>query len=255
MHIIVIAALIIIFAVAYFFETRDVKEHNAEMTASGENVILVHGILRGSSSMNKIRRGLSHQGFIVTDFGYSAKDGSIDEISARLHKEACKIGKGKIHFVTHSLGGIIVRYYISKYKPNNIGRVVMIAPPNSCSVFAAKLSNLPLYESILGRPGREIAHGEDCIVKDLPEPDFEFGIIAGGTGFKMGFNPFLKGDNDGTVLLNETKMSGMSDFMQIRGQHSLLLFSKEVVFGSINFIKNGKFQKKIVTLKKIRPRD
>ncbi len=236
--------LFISIALVYFVETRDLRLQSAWETSSGENVVLVHGILRGSSSMNKIKIEFIRQGFSVTGFDYTKKDGSIEEISDSLHKKIKKFPKGKIHFVTHSMGAVIVRSYISKYKPRNIGRVVMIAPPNNGSVYAAVLLHLPFFEKIFGRSGMDIAEGENCIVNSLPVPEFEFGVIAGGTGYEIGLNPFLKGDNDGTVLLKETIIEGMADFMQIKGQHSFLLFNNEVISESINFIKNGKFQKK-----------
>ena len=241
---IVLFLLIISVALVYIVETRDSGYQSSPENSTGENVVLIHGILRGSRSMNKIKRELVSQGYKVTGFDYSPEDGSIEEISDRLHEKIKKFPKGKIHFVTHSMGAVIVRKYISKYKPRNTGRVVMIAPPNNGSVYAAVLLRLPFFEKIFGRSGVEIAEGENCILNTLPVPKFEFGVIAGGTGYKIGLNPFLKGDNDGTVLLNETIIKGMADFMQIKGQHSFLLFNNEVISESINFLKNGKFQKK-----------
>ncbi len=241
---IVLFIFIISIALVYLVETRDSGFQTTAEISTGENVVLIHGILRGSRSMNKIKRELVSQGFIVTGFDYSPGDGSIEEISDRLHEIIKKFPKGKIHFVTHSMGAVIVRKYISKYKPRNTGRVVMIAPPNNGSVYAAVLMRLPFFEKIFGRSGVEIADGENCILNTLPVPKFEFGVIAGGTGYEIGLNPFLKGDNDGTVLLNETIIKGMADFMQIKGQHSFLLFNNEVISESINFLKNGKFQKK-----------
>jgi pimeloyl-ACP methyl ester carboxylesterase len=230
-------------AIVYYLETTELKIAPDDEPSTGRKVILVHGILRGSSSMNKIKYGLVSHGFRVTGFDYTTKDGTIEEISDRLH-ERIKKSRGKINFVTHSLGAVIVRYYISKYKPENIGRVVMIAPPNNGSSYAATLSRIPIYKKIFGSSGMEIAGGKNCIVNRLPVPDFEFGIIAGGTGSETGWNPFLKGDNDGTVLVEETIIKGMADFILIKGQHSLLLLDKNVVSESIYFLKKGKFKKK-----------
>ena len=117
----------------------------------------------------------------------------------------------------------------------------MIAPPNKGSQLARILSRLSLYKWALGVAGGKVIDVERAIPKIMKPPPLEFGVIAGGTGMKMGINPFLPGDDDGTITVEETKLEGMKDFIQIRGQHSLLLLQQSVIDNVIHFLDHGVF--------------
>lgn len=207
-------------------------------------VILVHGVLRSSSSMEKIEKALRNKGYKTLNFDYDSRRETIKIVAKRLHREITKIYERDIEsvsFVTHSFGTIIVRYYCANHTIKKKGRFVMIAPPNKGSQWARILSRLSLYKWVLGVAGGKVQDVEQAIPKIMSPPPIEFGVIAGGTGMKMGINPLLPGDDDGTITVEETKLEGMKDFIQIRGQHSLLLLQQGVIDNVIHFLERGQF--------------
>ena len=207
-------------------------------------VFLVHGVLRSASSMSKIESALKEKGFKTHNFEYSSRKETIKAISKRLHKEIKKVYERDIEsisFVTHSFGTIVIRYYLANHTLKKKGRFVMIAPPNKGSQWARILSRLSLYQWVLGVAGGKIQDVEKSIPAITAPPPIEFGVIAGGTGTRIGMNPLLPGDDDGTITVEETRLEGMKDFIQIIGQHSLLLTQKSVIDNVVHFLNTGKF--------------
>ncbi len=207
-------------------------------------VILVHGVLRSASSMSKIQNALREKGYHTHSFGYNSRKETIKSISQRLHRDITNIMKQNVEsvsFVTHSFGTLIVRHYLANHELKKKGRFVMIAPPNKGSQWARILSRLSLYNWALGVAGEKVQDVEKSIPKIMAPPPLEFGVISGGSKTRFGINPLLPGDDDGTVTVEETKLEGMKDFIQIRGQHSLLLVQKSVIDNVIAFLEEGKF--------------
>jgi triacylglycerol lipase len=212
--------------------------------SSRELVVLLHGIMRSPRSMGSIQRRLESVGYDVLNFGYPSTSESIETIAGMLDAKLRGLPKKKgrnIHFVTHSMGSIIVRYYFAHYKPRRPGRVVMIAPPNRGSFLASYLMSWPPYRWFFGEAGQQIARSPNALPNTLPPPKCEFGVIAGGLGKKRGFNPFIPGDNDMTVAVEETRLTGMKDFILIPSQHSMLLYNKRVIENTVAFIEKGRF--------------
>ncbi len=208
-----------------------------------EWVVLVHGMLSSPRAMKKIEKELTMNGYHVMNFGYDSREDSIQIVTDVLDhsiKNLIPSGAGTIHFVTHSLGALVVRYYLSKRKIKNLGRFVMIAPPNQGSVWGKTLvKNIPAMRHILGISGEELQYS--LKYRPVKPPPCEFGIISGGTGKSRGLNPFIPGDNDATVAVSETMMEGMKDHIVIPGQHTMLLFQKRVIDNVISFLGTGKF--------------
>lgn len=208
-----------------------------------ECVVLVHGLFRSQKSMKAIARELAARGYGVLNFGYNSRSKTMDEIAGDLHVSMSGIPRTvkKIHFVTHSLGSIVVRNYLANYGQARKGRFVMIAPPNQGSSWGALLvKHIPFARDFFGKPFQEI---DTVIARIHSLPDVEIGVIAGGTGTAQGMNPFISGDNDMTIGVHETVLSGMRDFIVIKGQHSLLLNHGKVIENVLKFLKDGIFQK------------
>ena len=243
------AAIIILVAAALLYRGRPGGEkgsaaaRRAETNGDGEWVVLLHGIFRGPRSMAKIEKALVKGGYRVLNFGYPSTRESVEDIAELLHGEVQKLprGNGRVHFVTHSLGGIVVRYYLAHYSCSGLGRVVMIAPPNKGSTLASYLARWMPYRWVFGKAGQQVAESPDSYPLLLPPPRAEFGVIAGGLGGEIGINPLIPGDNDGTVKVEETKLPGMKDFILIKGQHSTLLSQRPVSENVLSFLSDGKF--------------
>lgn len=207
-------------------------------------VILLHGVMRSPASMGKIESALREKGFFTVNFAYSSRHEPVKVVTKRLHREVTKLAERDIEsisFVTHSFGTIVVRYYLAHHTVKKLGRFVMIAPPNKGSEWARILGRLSLYHWAMGVAGLKVQDVEKSIPKIMAPPPCDFGVIAGGTGTRVGINPLLRGDDDGTVTVDETKLEGMKDFVQVRGQHSMLLVQKKVSDNVISFLEVGKF--------------
>ena len=207
-------------------------------------MFLVHGVLRSPASLSKIDEALRAKGFRTYNFGYSSRKETVKGITRRMHREVTRVAGRDIEsisFVTHSFGTIVVRHYLAHHSVKKIGRFVMIAPPNKGSEWARILGKLPLYNWAMGIAGEKVQVVEQSLPKIMEPPPCEFGVIAGGTGVGIGLNPLLRGDDDGTVTVAETKLDGMKDFIQVKGQHSTLLVQKKVIDNVIAFLEEGAF--------------
>jgi hypothetical protein len=219
---------------------------STHINGHGEScVVLIHGLFRGPESMEGIAAVLRERGHSIINFGYSSRSESLDKIANRLfyliEKNAGNDIKS-ISFVTHSLGSLVGRYYISRYRVDRLKRMVMIAPPNRGSVWGRMLGdNIPFMKSIIGESGDLISNG---VGEHEMIPECEFGIIAGGLGDGEGYNPLIPGDDDMTVGVEETKLEGMKDFLLVKGQHSILLTDKNVIDNLVHFLDKGYFLKK-----------
>jgi pimeloyl-ACP methyl ester carboxylesterase len=206
-------------------------------------VILVHGLMSSPRAMKKIGNELSRNGYTVLYFGYDSRTASIDEVSSdlgRTIREEVPDTCPALHFVAHSLGSLVVRHYLSKNSVTNIGRFVMVAPPNQGSVWGRTLvKNIPALRYLLGPSVDEIQYSGRY--RPPTPPPCEFGIISGGTGRSRGLNPLIPGDNDATVAVSETLLEGMKDHVIVNSQHTLLLFNKRVIDNIISFLATGKF--------------
>lgn len=216
---------------------------NSKGPAGPAWVVLVHGMLSSPTAMTKIEKELALNGYRVINFGYDSRKSSIQDVAEDLGKtlQGQIPGDAKtVHFVTHSLGALVVRYYLSEKKMKNLGRFVMIAPPNKGSVWGRTLvKNIPAVRYLLGITGEELQYS--LKFRPAQPPPCEFGIISGGTGTSRGLNPLIPGDNDATVAVEETKLEGMKDHIVIPGQHTMLLFQKRVIDNVISFLGTGKF--------------
>ncbi len=189
-----------------------------------------------------LQRSLIRRGYKVVNWQYPSTKMELQDIAALLDKEVQKHGDRRVNFVTHSMGGIVVRTYLQTYRPQNMGRLVMIAPPNQGAFLADLLGNWVPYKLILGPAGQQLRQGDQGACACAGSPNCDFGIIAGGTGKKMGMNPIVPGDNDGTVSVESTKLDGAKDFMVLPYAHPVIQMMPRTVRNVTLFLKNGKFE-------------
>ena len=208
-----------------------------------EIVVLLHGIANIPLSMKYLENSLEKAGYRVYNLGYPSTDVPIEEAAASVRERVMGLKNAeRINFVGHSMGNLVIRMVLGEELPG-LGRVVMIAPPNQGSFIAEQLEDLDLYRWIFGPAGQELPANNRDFFENLPVPNYEFGIIAGGKGTENGYNPLLEGDDDGTVSVAETKLPGAADFIIINRTHTLILFAPETVEQTISFLKTGRFQK------------
>ena len=207
-------------------------------------VILLHGLARSSHSMDTLAEAFESQGYLVVNHNYPSTQHDIPTLAkAEIPKaiDKCK-SDGDIHFVTHSMGGILVRYYLNETAIKNLGRVVMLGPPNQGSEIVDELQNVPGFKLINGEAGMQLGTNRESIPKSLGEVNFELGIIAGDTSFNPIYSSMLPDEDDGKVTVTSTKVEGQRDHIVLPVTHTFMMKNPEVIQQCTYFIKNGKFQ-------------
>ena len=210
-----------------------------------ECVVLLHGLLRVSNSMNELGSKLDRSGYSVVNINYPSRRYEIAVLAAdavgRGLAECENKGSGTIHFVTHSLGGILLRYYVQQQPLPMLGRVVMLGPPNQGTEIVDGLSPVPGFRLLWGPTGDVLGTGPDSIVNELGPVSFELGVIAGDTNINP-VNWFLmEGPNDSIVSVESTRVAGMAAHKVLPVTHSLMMRNNEVIDNTIHFLKTGSF--------------
>ncbi|MCF6246016.1 MAG: alpha/beta fold hydrolase [Desulfobacula sp.] len=207
-------------------------------------VILIHGLGRTSWSLIQMEWHLRKMGYAVFNLDFPAAKNTIEYISSHYlakQVEALNRDFGKIHFVTHSFGGIILRYYLKDHQIPNIGRVVMLSPPNQGSLLTDKLRNNKLYRYLTGPAGQQTGTDKKSIPSQLGPVDFELGVIAGNVSLNPILSFWIPGEDDGKLSINTTKVSGMKDFLLVPFNHTYIMEKPEVISEVVHFLGRGRF--------------
>ena len=221
----------------------------ANRSKENECVVLLHGLARGPSSMNLIGKALTAAGYSVANIGYPSRSKCIESLA----EEAIRRGIStcmtsspkKIHFVTHSLGGILVRYYFENHSLANLGHVVMLGPPNQGSHVVDRWRNVPGYRAINGPAGMQLGTDSNSLPKSLGPVEFSLGIIAGTRSVNPILSLSLPNPNDGKVHVENTKAPGMKDHLVLPYTHTFMMRSSKVISQILYYLANGRFDRSI----------
>ena len=207
-----------------------------------EKVVLLHGLARTDWSMKPLELRLEKAGFIVENIHYASLDETPQEILGDVRRKIgeCCSEALQLHFVTHSLGGILTRAYLAESRPANLGRVVMIAPPNKGSELADWIAESELLRWTMGPTAVALGTAPDSLPNRLPPADFHLGIIA-GTGSVNPLDGMVEGESDGTVSVESTKLSGMDDFITVPYSHTFIMQVEPVAAQVVAFLRTGRF--------------
>jgi pimeloyl-ACP methyl ester carboxylesterase len=213
----------------------------------GEMVVLLHGLGRTPRSMRRLERALHSAGHSVANLRYPATRKPIEELADDLHALLRDRGApraDRVHFVTHSMGGILLRFYLERRPMPNIGRVVMLAPPNGGSELVDLMLKIPLLRLRPGPSRRQLGTGPVGIPARLGPVRFELGIIAGDRSNNPLYSLVLPGRSDGKVTVERAKAPGMKDFLVLPYSHSWIMWHKQVIHQSLHFLKRGMFERR-----------
>ena len=212
-------------------------------SAARECAVLLHGLARSDGSMEEMAERLTEAGYEVINHDYPSTEHPIEELSRSVIREAageCPEGT-KIHFVAHSLGGILVRYYLEYHELDNLGRVVMLGPPNKGSQVVDAMAEVPGFELLNGPAGQQLGTEPSSLPNSLGAADFEVGIIAGTRSINLILSQLLPNPDDGKVSVESTKLEGMADHITVPVSHPFLMKDEEVIGQTIHFLRYGQF--------------
>jgi pimeloyl-ACP methyl ester carboxylesterase len=209
-------------------------------------VVLLHGIARTSRSVRKLQRAIEASGFATLNLGYDSRRKSLASLAEDIHPAVARFAngiEGPIHFVGHSMGGLLVRVYLAKYRPERLGRVVMLGTPNGGSEIADRLRGFALYRAYFGPAGQQLITRRDPATEMLlPAVSYPVGVIAGNRSIDPVSSAFLlPRPNDGRVSVANTKLDGMADHIVVGASHPWLLRNASVIRQTIAFLLDGRF--------------
>ena len=195
--------------------------------------------------MKRLARRLEAQGYHVVNFAYASRRESVQDHSEHLDTElarCCLERDVRVHFVTHSLGGIVVRYYLEHNRPENLGRVVMLGPPNGGSELVDLMKRIPVVRHHVGPSRGQLGTDLSSLPVQLGPVDFDLGVIAGTRTWNPLFSWVLPGRDDGMVSVERTKVEGMSDFLTVSRTHTFMMRGRDVIAQTVAFLRNGQFE-------------
>ncbi|MGJ8641079.1 MAG: esterase/lipase family protein [Opitutaceae bacterium] len=210
---------------------------------SQETVVLLHGLARSSKSMQKMETALQTEGYKTLNIDYPSRKHKVEHLAAEVRKKIEKQTKGatKIHFVTHSMGGILVRQLHKSEPLDNMGRVVMLSPPNQGSEVIDKIGDQKAVKKVNGPAGNQLGTDPKGFVRQLGAVSFELGVITGDRSINWINSQMIPGKDDGKVSTESAKVEGMQAYKVVHATHPMIMKKPEIIKDVLKFLRTGKF--------------
>ena len=192
-----------------------------------------------------MQKAIEAAGFVTLNLGYDSRRKPLQSLAEDIRPAIRRFGQdidGSLHFVGHSMGGLLARVYLARYRPSCLGRVVMLGTPNGGSEIADRLKNVGLYRAYFGPAGQQLMTERDPVTEAILAPvDYPVGIIAGNRSIDPLSSALLPRPNDGRVSVEHTRLAGMTDHVVVGASHPWLVRNATAIDQTIAFLRHGRF--------------
>ncbi|MEP4079083.1 esterase/lipase family protein [Haloferula sp.] len=211
-----------------------------------EHVVLLHGLCRTTRSMKKMESSLSEAGYIVHNLAYPTRCKTVDRLAkehlAPLLQSAELRQAKEVHFVTHSLGGIVLRQHLANDEPANLGRIVLLGPPSKGSHVVDKIGHWKIFRAINGPAGMQLGSHPDSLPNQLGPLGHDHAVIAGSRSINWINSWMIPGPDDGKVAVSSTRLPDTKDHLVLPVTHPYLMQNKRVIKHTMHYLSEGRFE-------------
>lgn len=231
---------------AIFFITTLLISPQIALSQNSDYVILLHGLARTNHSMDNLEKRLKTAGYQVLNLDYPSREKPIEKIVQKtlipqIH-DFCTDTSKRINFITHSLGGIVLRYYLNTNPEIRMGRIVMLSPPNKGSEVVDFLKNVPGVNKLMGPAFGQLSADSASFVNLLKPVAEEIGVITGNSSINFINSIIIPGEDDGKVSVKRAQLDEMTDFLVVDRSHPFIMNAPEVMEQILYFLENGAFK-------------